>query len=289
MAITGYVPLHKLKQNFLDYYAEFVNNNKITGNRHLENSFRSFKKFLSGRAYISPLEITEELCERFRNYLLKQYNGETPASYFHRFKRTLQAAKKQGYFRDNPAADIKASTSKNKRIKNILSEQEYLMLMNTPCLNFEVKKAFVFSLYTGLRWVDVKSLQWNDIVEGDLILLQKKTGVILEILLHKIALEIIGKRKAGRVFTLPTQDGANKVLKHWCEDAGLSKHITWHCARHSFSVLLQIKGTDIATVAGMLGHTSTKYVQQTYKRYIKEEAAKAILNLPEKPQQNDFT
>ncbi len=26
---------------------------------------------------------------------------------------------------------------------------------------------------------------------------------------------------------------------------GAVKHITWHCARHSFSVLLQDKGTDV--------------------------------------------
>ena len=32
------------------------------------------------------------------------------------------------------------------------------------------------------------------------------------------------------------------------------------------SVLLQDKGTDAATVAGMLGHSSTKYVQKTYQQ-----------------------
>ena len=72
----------------------------------------------------------------------------------------------------------------------------------------------------------------------------------------------------------------NKILKQWCSDAGLNKHITWHCARHSFSVLLQQNGVDIATVAGMLGHTSTKYVHQTYQRYIKNSALDAINKLP---------
>ena len=79
---------------------------------------------------------------------------------------------------------------------------------------------------------------------------------------------------------LPTQYGANKVLAKWCNDAGLNKHITWHCARHSFSVLLQQKGIDLATVSGMLGHTSTKYVQQTYKRYLQNSAVEAIKKLP---------
>ena len=86
--------------------------------------------------------------------------------------------------------------------------------------------------------------------------------------------------KKGLVFKLPGSNGANNILDQWCKDAGLNKHITWHCARHSFSVLLQLKGTDLATVAGMLGHTSTKYVQKTYQRYILNEAKVAIQKLP---------
>jgi integrase len=153
--------------------------------------------------------------------------------------------------------------------------------MNTPCLNHEVKKAFVFSLYTAFRWADIKPLVWENIKGETVSIIQKKTGIALEIPLHKIAREIIGKPKTGLVFNLPTPDGANKILRQWCADAKLKKHITWHCARHSFSVLMQMKGTDIATVAGMLGHTSTSYVHKTYQRYIKKEAQKAILHLPE--------
>jgi integrase/recombinase XerD len=90
----------------------------------------------------------------------------------------------------------------------------------------------------------------------------------------------LGGKKEGLVFHLPTQDGANKILGKWCADAKLEKHITWHCARHSFSVLLQQKGVDIATIAGILGHTSSKYVHDTYKRYIKIDAEEAIQKLP---------
>jgi integrase/recombinase XerD len=118
-------------------------------------------------------------------------------------------------------------------------------LMNTPCTNYEVKKAFVFSLYTGLRWIDVKPLKWENLKEKSIMLQQHKTGISLEIPLHEIALRILGERKTGPIFHLPTQDGANKVLAKWCNDAGLNKHITWHCARHSFSVLLQQKGIDL--------------------------------------------
>ena len=234
---SGYTPQHKIKTNFLDYYSEYIKINRKAGNRHLETSLSAFKNFLK-KDFISASDITENLCEGFRDFLLKKYNGETPANYFMRFKRVMKAAKKDGYFRNNPAEDVVAKANKNKHVKEILSEEDYIKFMNTPCTNYEVKKAFVFSLYTGLRWADVKPLKWENVKEHSIVLEQSKTGVRLEVPLHDIASQIAGERKEGLVFYLPTQDGANKVLGKWANDAKLDKHITWHCARHSFSVLL---------------------------------------------------
>jgi integrase len=86
-------------------------------------------------------------------------------------------------------------------------------------------------------------------------IVQKKTGEMRVLSLHPIALNILGERKTGLVFKLTTADGANKLVAKCCDDANLNKHITWHCARHSFSVLLQDKGTDVETVGRMMGHT----------------------------------
>lgn len=276
---SGYIPQHKIKNNFLDYYADFVKLNMRNGNRHLSQSLNSFHQFI-GKDYISAIEINDNLCERFRNYLLANLNGETPANYFSRFKRVLEAASKDGYFKISPANHLASKANPNKKVKDILEVDEYAKLMNTPCINYEVKKAFVFSLYTGFRWVDVKPLKWDNIKTTNVSIEQKKTREILDLPLHPVALKILGERKTGLVFKLPTADGANKVLAKWCDDARLGKHITWHCARHSFSVLLQDNGIDVATVAGMLGHTSTKYVHKTYKRYRQVNALQAIQKLP---------
>src|ERR1017187_10252144 len=86
----------------------------------------------------------------------------------------------------------------------ILRVDDYLKLMNTSCTNYEVKKAFVFSLYTGLRWIDVKSLKWENLKEKSIMLQQPKTGINLEIPLHEIALRILGGRKTGPIFHLPS-------------------------------------------------------------------------------------
>jgi integrase/recombinase XerD len=275
---TGHILQHKIRQNFLEYYQEFAKDNARYGNRSLACSLSAFKKFL-GKDFISAIDISENLCERFRNYLLDNLSGETPADYFMRFKRVMRAATKAGYFRVNPVADVKAKAHPSGK-KEILDAEEYKKLMKTYCSNHEIKKAAILSLYTGLRWCDIEPLKWPSIKEETIVITQEKTNVPLEIPLHPIAKKIIGERRDGKVFYLPTQDGANKVLGGWVRSAGIDKHITWHSLRHSMSVLLQDGGTDAATVAGMLGHTTTKYVHKTYQRYKLSSAAKAITTLP---------
>lgn len=96
---TQYIPNHKFASNFFDFYKEFVQNNKRKGNRHLENSYVQFTEFI-GAPVLPPIDVTEELCQRFRDYLLKKFTGETPMNYWSRFKKAVIAAFKQHYFID---------------------------------------------------------------------------------------------------------------------------------------------------------------------------------------------
>jgi integrase len=284
---TSFIPTHKLKANFLDFYATYVKNNKRKGNRHLENSLTHFKIFI-GKDFIGPIDVTEDLCVRFRRYLLTKFMGDTPSNYFSRFKQMVKGAMKSGYFKTNPADSVKAKSNPSINIKENLEVEEYLALLRTPCFNQEVQEAFIFSCYTGLRYVDVKHLQWPQI-NGKLLntrIIQRKTGKELVIELHHIARAILIKRQkaindlSGKVFHLPTNNGCNKVLQQWVQNAGIQKHITWHCARLSFSILLQDRNVDTATVALLLGHTSTKYVDQRYKRHRPKDASSSINQLP---------
>lgn len=287
---TGHIVQHKLKKNFLDYYEQFVKKNRRDNNRSLPCSFSAFKNFLriekdlkDGEIlYISPVDITENLCERFRQYLLDRLTGETPGDYFMRFKRVMRAATKERYFRENPTAEVKVKVHPT-GIRDVLNVEEYRVLLNSHCSNYEVKKAAVCSMYTGFRWCDIEILEWWQIKNESIVLRkQSKTGVPLEIPLHPVVKAILGERRSPNdlVFSLPTADGSNGVLKKWVIDAGIDKHITWHCLRHSVSDLLQDAGIDVETVAAFLGQKSAKYVLQTYRKRVKakdiKEAAKRL-------------
>jgi integrase len=287
---SAYIPQHKFKANFLDYYTEYVQKHKSDDNRHLPCSLTKFKEFIK-KDFISPVEITENFCKEFRKYLLNCLTGETPQNYFARFKWVINAAKKDKYFHENPVENVSAIANPSVALKEIIEADEYIKLINTPCSNEEVRFAFIFCLYTGLRWVDVSSMSWSDIKDQKLVtrIIQKKTGRPVVLTLHSTAQKILEHQREkaaifgeleGLIFDLPTQDGANKVLRIWALNADLHKHITWSCARLSFSVLLQDNRVDNATVACLLGHTTTRQVEKTYKRHRPKDESVTISYLP---------
>jgi integrase len=287
---SAFIPTHKFKANFVEYYEEYLKLNRRKGNRHLWNSFIQFKLFIKCD-FIAPIDITENLCKRFRQFLLDRYTGETPGNYYARFKWVVNAAKSDGYFQKNPTETVFSKSNPSTRLKENLEVEEYLRLLITPCLNEEVKAGFIFCCYTGLRWVDAKRIEWSDI-RGSILttrIIQAKTGQPVILTLHPIAKAILEKQRLKaealyyqnqQVFSLPNRDGANKVLDQWIKNARIDKHITWSCARLSFSILLQDKNVDDATVAYLMGHTTTEQVRKTYKRYRPKDQTETINKLP---------
>jgi integrase len=287
---SAYIPAHKFKANFIEYFEEYVELNKRKGNRHLASSLKQFKLFVK-KDFISPIDITENFCKRFRQFLLDKFTGETPGGYYARFKWVINAAESDGYFQKNPTANVFAKSNPSARLKENLEVDEYLKLLQTPCLNEEVKSAFIFCCYTGLRWADIKKLQLCDIRDSILTtrIIQAKTGFPVTLTLHPIANSVLEKQKMKghlilnrnkSLFLLPSADGANKTLNQWMKAAGIEKHVTWSCARLSFSILLQDRNVDDATVAYLMGHRTTDQVRKTYKRHRPKNQAETISNLP---------
>ena len=82
------------------------------------------------------------------------------------------------------------------------------------------------------------------------------------------------------LFKLPSHTGCLKSLKSWTKKAGINKHITWHCGRHSFAVNILNNGANIKTVASLLGHSGLQHTEK-YTRAIDKLKEDAINSLPE--------
>ena len=85
---------------------------------------------------------------------------------------------------------------------------------------------------------------------------------------------------AEKIFKLPSQEMCLKALRHWTAKAGITKHITWHCGRHSFAVNILNNGANIKTVASLLGHSGLQHTEK-YTRAVDSLKEAAINSLPE--------
>ena len=80
---------------------------------------------------------------------------------------------------------------------------------------------------------------------------------------------------SAHVFVLPTLDCAESVIAQWVKDAGINKHITFHCARHTFATLLLTMGGDLYTTSKLLGHKNIS-TTQVYAKIVDEKKAQAV-------------
>lgn len=261
----------KQEISFKDYCTSFLNEYTKLNKKNVRATIHHFYEFLSTKNLSDNLfcrELTTKICEQFLAYLESNFNGETVETYFRLFKKIVKSAHKNDFIIKDIIQDVVCKKGTPEK-KEILNFEEIALLAKAPCSNSEVKKAFLFSLYTGLRWVDVNTLTWQHI-QGDRVkLIQAKTKHPIDNKLHPIALQLLGKQGKPHeaVFTLPSHAGATKDLKKWCARAGIHKNITWHCARHSFGTNIILHGeTDVNTASKLLGHKTLMYTQ----RYVHE-------------------
>lgn len=199
--------------------------------------------------------------------------------------------------RKNPCLNVTCKADEGALKKDILSIEEIQMLINTtyPQQNLEVRRAFIFCLYTGIRFCDVKDLVFSNVDYSNKLLTfnQKKaqgqsSKSWVTIPLNDGLLQLIGTSEKmsfeeisnDNIFKLPSQTMCLRSLKYWVKLAKINKHITWHCARHSFAVNILNNGANIKTVASLLGHSGIQHTEK-YTRAVDELKQKAINSLPE--------
>jgi integrase len=147
------------------------------------------------------------------------------------------------------------------------NEREEAKLL-TPAQH-NVMRYFLFSCYTGLRFQDVKDLDYTHIQKrlvrqgNSARFLEKyyieidmhKTGFPVMIPLLNKALALIDvNKKEGRVFKVISNQRTNEHLAKIMPLAGVSKKITFHCSRHTFATVGLVYGIPQVVIQEILGH-----------------------------------
>ena len=248
-------------QTYIDTYTK-------KDKRNMQGVLNRFTDFLieDKKQGLTFGNINSLLIEDFIFYLENKSTGEGARSYYNRFKKMLKNAHRKKLLKDNILDHVERKVKGKAKRKDTLTIEEIKLLSATDCASTEVRNAFLFCCLTGLRWVDVKALKWNNINlnSKQMNLNQSKTKEDLSITLNTTALKIIGEagEPGANVFKLPTANGANKTLKAWVKRAGILKAITWHNARHSFGTNLVFNDVDVLTASKLLGHTSMHQTQR---------------------------
>ena len=247
----------------------FVNGYTKKDKRNMQGALNRFCDFLIETKNQGLIfgNLTAQIIEDFIDYLEANSTGEGASSYYSRFKKMVKQAYRKRLFNENVLDMVKRKVKGKAKKKDILTLAELKTLAETPTESSEVRRAFLFTCVTGLRWCDIKVLNWTSINLSNkkMNVTQSKTGENVSTPLNDTAIKLLGEVGKGLVFNLPTANGANKTLKAWVRRAGIEKLITWHNGRHSFGTNLIYNDVDILTASKLLGHTSMKHTQ----RYVK--------------------
>lgn len=286
--------------NFLDYFQSYIDNYTKKDVRMLDVALRRFVAFLNETPEyskfaksIKPQQITKDMVEAYTEYLQERSVGEGAKSIYARFKKVVKYAVEHDVMLKNPCTGISIKVDDQQLKKDVLSLEEIQRLIATHYEheNPNTRRAFIFCLYCGLRYCDVKDLTFANVDFANKLLKfeQSKTkghsassGVVVPLndgLLKLIGTPTSPDNRDELIFHLPSYGACIKALKNWVKRAGINKCISWHCARHSFAVNILNNGANIKTVANLLGHSSLQHTEK-YTRAIDSLKQAAIDSLP---------
>lgn len=276
------------RQLFLDLYEQFL---KIKSNTVSESSLRKYGFLLKRLRLFDPDldlrrvdEFTKDYCQDFIFSLLGDMKSSSSNIIFTGLNTVFSYACKQGIVDRNPCADVE-------RPSNLPSERNFLTIEEMRKVaaydagkrNY-LKDAFLFSCFTGLRKSDVGKLKWGDVQRNNdggwrIVFAQKKTGQYQYLDLNEQAVQLMGERKTDeeRVFHIPF--AYNKYIAEIIKGAGIKKHITFHCARHTFATMLLTLDVDLFTVSKLLGHTNIS-TTQIYAKLVDKKRQEAVERIP---------
>ena len=269
-------------------------------------------KLFTGNKSYAISRVNADWLKAFYKFLLGRVSNNTALSYVKIIHALLNEAVRQKIIPRNPYMDIPRYQRLKKQdiFRHSFDIDQLQLLANTECKKVEpqLKQAYFFSCFTGLRWSDLNRLRWDEIkkrnVGGEdgyyIHFEQKKTRAIEYLPLSESAIEIYLQRKAeaeheeksSYIFPKIKEDDNNpnkirytkyrRQLQNWAKAAGIEpKLLHFHSGRHTFAtnLLENSMSADIYTVSKLLGHKSL-IATQIYAQVKDNRKKDAVKGLP---------
>lgn len=280
----------------LTYIDKYYNNAIAPNTQMTEGTKKNYRKALKHlKSFLifrktqdaSLKDINMTFAHAFRDYLLGSFHdcdhiGMKEPSALDNIKkmRTIfDRAVEEEYISSNPFKKIKLKSKTGQRGRLDINQirqiyQLDLSLFPTQAL---YRDLFLFSAFTGLAYADASLLKQSDLNlmrDGNIRLFKcrEKTEIITEMILPKLAIEIINKYKnspeieiTGCVLPKRSNKEVNVQLKILANMANIPLKLTTHIARHSFRQLLaEADIYEMGVIKRMMGHTCHNDIDGTY-------------------------
>lgn len=232
------------------------------------------------------IEGFQKYLDKYKKVTGEQLNNNTKNRYLSYLAIILKQAVKDELLTN----DISIYIDKYKAIeadRNYLTLEEIRKVSNaTYEKEPRYRDAFLFSCLTGLRRSDILKLKWKDVVvENDIYRLsyqQQKTEKYEHLDISQQAVKFMGERGKDDelIFKVKRRTySSEKKFNEWIKSL-TGKYITFHCARHSFAVLMISLGVDIYTIQKLLGHSSIN-TTQIYAKILDKQKQEAVSLIPQ--------
>lgn len=240
---------------------------------------------------IALKEINHMFITDFETYLrtVSLCNENTTAKFMQTFRMIVIMAKNNGWIFTDPFVNYKIRLKRVDRGYLTDVELQKIMKKKFPTKRLEqVRDVFIFSCFTGLAYIDLKTLKASEIsisFDGKPWIMKhrQKTDTPVNVPLLKVPLAILkkyeGQLPKGELLPVLSNQKLNSYLKEIGDLCGINKNITFHLARHTFATTTTLaKGVPIETVSKMLGHTNIE-TTQIYARITNDKIRKDMQQL----------
>lgn len=226
-------------------------------------------------------EVKGELVRDFE-FFLKTEKGcaqNTVIRYMKCFKKVINLAIANEYISRNPFVGIKFHEVPVN--KEFLSMDEIARITQKEFTIHRlelVRDVFLFSIWTGLAFIDVYNLKQEHLVtdnNGNLWIrkTREKTNNMCNIPLLTTPVQILKKyeghpicEERGALLPVMCNQKYNSYLKEIADLCGINKRLSTHTARYTFaSIIALANNVSLSNVAKMLGHSSTRMTQHYAK------------------------
>lgn len=292
---TKYLLL-ELCDKFIEDYSQLVGTGEVTRTTYQRYVLtrERLSEFILNKYRMSDIPVADINHSFIKGFDLHNRTEHTAANntavrFIKHFRTMFNLARNNGWVSTDPFATYKVQMEKVNR--GYLTQEEVNAIITKEFTNRRldvVKDMFLFSVFTGLAYIDVRELTLENILFKDdgtvwIDTTRHKTNNVVQVQLLDIPRMIIekyrDKGKKGRLLPIPCNQKVNDYLKEIAAICNIEKNLSYHLARHTFATTITLEnGVPIETVSKMLGHSSIK-TTQIYARITQRKIGQDMNNL----------